>query len=126
METKINIAKILRNKPHGVKLYSPIFGDCTYCYVREDTNEIFVKKHNGLIDYFNSEGLYFALGEVMLFPSKEMRVWDKFAWKKGDALSCGVDNLCIFEKWANKEDNEVYSKFVTPNYSRNTFKTEKW
>ena len=126
METKINIAKILRNKPHGVKLYSPIFGDCTYCYVREDTNEIFVKKHNGLIDYFNSEGLYFALGEVMLFPSKEMRVWDKFAWKKGDALSCGVDNLCIFEKWANKEYTEFYAKFVTPNYSGNTFKTEKW
>ena len=126
METKINIAKILRNKPHGVKLYSPIFGDCTYCYVREDTNEIFVKKHNGLIDYFNSEGLYFALGEVMLFPSKEMRVWDKFAWKKGDALFCGVDNLCIFEKWANKEYTEFYAKFVTPNYSGNTFKTEKW
>ena len=126
METKINIAKILRNKPHGVKLYSPIFGDCTYCYVREDTNEIFVKKHNGLIDYFNSEGLYFALGEVMLFPSREMRVWDKFAWKKGDTLSCGVDNLCIFEKWANKEYTEFYAKFVTPNYSGNTFKTEKW
>ena len=126
METKINIAKILRNKPHGVKLYSPIFGDCTYCYVREDTNEIFVKKHNGLIDYFNSEGLYFALGEVMLFPSKEMRDWSKLAWKRGDALSCGVDNLCIFEKWANKEYTEFYAKFVTPNYSGNTFKTEKW
>ena len=126
MEIRINIAEILRNKPHGIKLYSPIFGDCTYCYVREDTNEIFVKKHNGLIDYFNSEGLYFALGEVMLFPSKEMRVWDKFAWKKGDALSCGVDNLCIFEKWANKEYTEFYAKFVTPNYSGNTFKTEKW
>lgn len=126
METKINITEILRNKPHGVKLYSPIFGDCTYCYVREDTNDICVKKHNGVIEYFNYEGLYFALGEVMLFPSKEMRVWDKFAWKKGDALSCGVDNLCIFEKWANEEYTEFYAKFVTPNYSGNTFKTEKW
>ena len=126
METKINIAEILRNKPHGVKLYSPIFGDCTYCYVREDTNDICVKKHNGVIEYFNSEGLYFALGEVMLFPSKSMRDWSKFSWKKGDALSCGVDNLCIFEKWANKEYTEFYAKFVTPNYSGNTFKTEKW
>ena len=61
METKINIAKILRNKPHGVKLYSPIFGNCTYCCVREDTNDICVKKHNGVKEYFNSEGLYFAL-----------------------------------------------------------------
>ena len=126
METKINIAEILRNKPHGVKLYSPIFGDCTYCYVREDTNDICVKKHNGVIEYFNYEGLYFALGEVMLFPSKSMRDWSKFSWKKGDALSCGVDNLCIFEKWANEEYTEFYAKFVTPNYSGNTFKTEKW
>lgn len=126
METKINIAEILRNKPQGIKLYSPIFGDCTYCYLREDTNDICVKKHNGVIEYFNYEGLYFALGEVMLFPSKEMRLWDKFAWKKGDALSCGVDNLCIFEKWVNEEYTEFYAKFITPNYSGNTFKTEKW
>ena len=126
METKINIAEILRNKPHGVKLYSPIFGDCTYCYVREDTNDICVKKHNGVIEYFNYEGLYFALGEVMLFPSREMHDWFKLDWKRGDALSCGVDNLCIFEKWANKEYTEFYAKFVTPNYSGNTFKTEKW
>lgn len=55
-----------------------------------------------------------------------MRDWSKFAWKKGDVLSCGVDNLCIFEKWANEEYTEFYAKFVTPNYSGNTFKTEKW
>ena len=126
MKTKINIAEILRNKPHGVKLYSPIFGDCTYYYVREDTNDICVKKYNSVKEYFNSEGLYFALGEVMLFPSREMHDWFKLDWKRGDALSCGVDNLCIFEKWANKEYTEFYAKFVTPNYSGNTFKTEKW
>ena len=126
METKINIAEILRNKPQGVKLYSPIFGNCTYCHVNEDTNDICVKKHNGVKEYFNSEGLYFALGEVMLFPSREMHDWFKLAWKKGDVLSCGVDNLCIFEKWINKEYTEFYAKFVTPNYSGNTFKTEKW
>jgi hypothetical protein len=126
MEAKINIAEILRNKPRGIRLYSPIFGNCTFCYIREDTNDICVKKYYEVIEYFNSEGLYFTLGEVMLFPSKEMRVWDKFAWKKGDALSCGVDNLCIFEKWANEEYTEFYAKFVTPNYSGNTFKTEKW
>ena len=96
MEAKINIAEILRHKPYGIKLYSPIFGECTFCYVREDTNDICVKKHNGVIEYFNSEGLYFTLGEVMLFPSKEMRDWKKFAWKKGDLLinSCGFQ--CIF------------------------------
>ena len=126
MKEKINIAEILKDKKEGIRLYSPIFGECAFCYVREDTNDIRVKKHNGVIEYFNYEGLYFALGEVMLFPSKEMRDWFKFTWKKGDTLSCGVDNLCIFEKWANEEYTKFYAKFVTPNYSGNTFKTEKW
>ena len=79
MEEKINIAAILNDKPNGLRLYSPIFGECEFCYVREDTNDICVKKHNGVIEYFNSEGLYFALGEVMLFPYKEMRDWEKFS-----------------------------------------------
>ena len=107
MEEKINIAEILRYKPYGIKLYSPIFGECAFCYVREDTNDICVKKHNGVIEYFNSEGLYFTLGEVMLFPSKEMRNWRKFAWKKGDLLinSCGFQ--CIFKEWSSDD----YTKF---------------
>ena len=126
METKINIAEILRNKPHGVKLYSPIFGDCTYCYIHGESSDICVKRQYNVMSYFNFEGLYNAAGECLLFPSKEMRNWNKFDWKRGDALSCGVDNLCIFEKWANKEYTEFYAKFVTPNYSGNTFKTEKW
>ena len=107
MEEKINIAEILRHKPYGIKLYSPIFGECAFCYVREDTNDICVKKYNGVIEYFNSEGLYFTLGEVMLFPSKEMRDWKKFAWKKGDLLinSCGFQ--CIFKEWVSDD----YTKF---------------
>ena len=126
MKENINIAEILKNKQKGIRLYSPIFGECAFCHVSKDTNDICVKKRNGVIEYFNSEGLYFALGEVMLFPSREMHDWFKLALKRGDALSCGVDNLCIFEKWANKEYTEFYAKFVTPNYSGNTFKTEKW
>ena len=107
MEEKINIAAILKDKPNGIRLYSPIFGECTFCCVREDTNDICVKKHNGVIEYFNSEGLYFTLGEVMLFPSKEMRDWKKFAWKKGDLLinSCGFQ--CIFKEWSSDD----YTKF---------------
>ena len=107
MEENINIAAILNDKPNGLRMYSPIFGECTFCCVREDTNDICVKKHNGVIEYFNSEGLYFTLGEVMLFPSKEMRDWKKFAWKKGDLLinSCGFQ--CIFKEWSSDD----YTKF---------------
>lgn len=39
METKINISEILRNKPEGTKLYSPIFGECVFRYIKDETNE---------------------------------------------------------------------------------------
>lgn len=43
----------------------------------------------------------------MLFPSKEMRDWAKFSWKKGDLLinSCGFQ--CIFKEWSSDD----YTKF---------------
>lgn len=110
MEEKINIAAILKDKPNGLRLYSPIFGECTFCYVREDTNDICVKKHNGVIEYFNHEGLYFALGEVMLFPSKEMRDFSKFAWKKNDILVNSSGFKLFFDRWANDDYTRFFGK----------------
>ena len=109
METKINIAEILRNKPYGIKLYSPIFGECTFCCVREDTNDICVKKYNGVKEFFDSKGLYFNTGEVMLFPSKEMRDWEKFSWKRGDVLVSNDGKIeVIFEKF----NSDTYQSFT--------------
>jgi len=107
MEENINIAEILKDKKNGLRLYSPIFGECAFCYVREDTNDICVKKQNGVIEYFNSEGLYFAFGEVMLFPSKSMRDWEKFSWKRGDVLISDCGFVCIFKEWASDD----YTRF---------------
>lgn len=126
METKINIAAILKDKPKGIRLYSPIFGECAFCNVREDTDDICVKKHNGEKAHFDSKGLYCTLGEVMLFPSREMRDWSKFAWKKGDVLRVGVDNICIFDKWNNDEYTEFDAAFVTPDYRSDVLKTKDW
>ena len=126
MEEKINIAEILKDKPKGIRLYSPIFGECAFCYVREDTNEIFVKKHNGLIDYFNSEGLYFALGEVMLFPSKQMRDWSKF-FKKGDVLVCYEGKkpyYTIFDGFENNTYQTFNGKFAYDSYEDKWYQNE--
>ena len=107
MKEKINIAAILKDKPNGIRLYSPIFGECAFCYVREDTNDICVKKRNGVIEYFNYEGLYFDLGEVMIFPSKSMRDWEKLSWKRGDVLIGDCGFVCIFKEWASDD----YTRF---------------
>ena len=110
MEEKIYISAILKDKPNGIRLYSPIFGECAFCYVREYTNDICVKKRNGVIEYFNSEGLYFALGEVMLFPSKSMRDWEKFSCKKGDILVNSSGFKLFFDRWANDDYTRFFGK----------------
>ena len=134
MEEKVNIAEILKDKKNGLRLYSPIFGDCTFCYVREDTNDICVKKHNGVIEFFDSKGLYYNTGEVLLFPSNEMRDWSKF-FKKGDVLEYVGDKklqvTCTFEKYEDETKTRFFGRFVkekevlNPNLSAN-YRTVDW
>ena len=126
MEEKINIAEILKDKPNGIRLYSPIFGECEFCYVREDTNDICVKKQNGVIEYFSSEGLYFALGEVMLFPSKEMRDWSKF-FNKGDVLVCYEGKkpyYAIFDCFDSNTYKDFNGKFAYDSYEDKWYQNE--
>lgn len=107
METKINIAEILKDKLENTKLYSPLFGDVYFYYVGNDL--IKVKHHGGRIAVLFDNGRYYDYpeSELLLFPSKEMLDWSKFAWKKGDVLinSCGFQ--CIFKEWASDD----YTKF---------------
>lgn len=113
MEQKLNIAEILRNKPVGIKLYSPIFGDCTLCYIKDETNDICVKTQYDEIRFFNFEGLYNAGGECLLFPSKEMRDWSRFAWKRGDILADNDgETMVIFDKWYD----DTYTSFCCRHY----------
>lgn len=113
METKINIAEILRNKPRGIKLYSPIFGDCTYCYIQGETSDICVKRQYNVMSYFNFEGLYNTAGECLLFPSKLMRDWEKLSWKKGDVLkNTAYEERVIFDGFLN--DDYTYFKGKHP------------
>lgn len=112
MEEKINIAEILKDKSKGIRLYSPIFGECAFSFVREETDDVCVKKHNGEKAFFNSKGLYNILGECLLFPSKEMRDWNKFAWKKGDVLVNSRGLKILFDRWANDNYTSFYAKTI--------------
>lgn len=103
---EINIAEILKNKPRGTKLYSPIFGECTFSFIQGVTDAICVIANDNR-EFFDYKGLYSPTGESLLFPSKYMRDLSKFAWKKGDLLinSCGLQ--CIFKEWVSDD----YTKF---------------
>lgn len=129
MEKELNIAAILEDKPTETKLWSPIFGNCKFSRLSDSGIRVF-PIHNGFTSTeeksFCKTGQYTLAGEVCLFPSKQMQDWSKFAWKKGDVLSCGVDNLCIFKKWENDEYTEFDAEFVTPDYSGAILKTKDW
>lgn len=110
METKINIAAILKDKPRGTKLYSPIFGNLRYEDLVPDLGEftIITSDNTSAKHSFWSDGRYNRHGEpLMLLPSKEMRDWRKFAWKKGDLLINSSGFQCIFKEWASGD----YTKF---------------
>ena len=126
MEEKINIAEILKDKKNGLILYSPIFGECTFCCVREDTNDICVKKHNGVKEFFDSKGLYYNTGEVMLFPSKEMRDWSKF-FNKGDVLVCYEGKkpyYTIFNCFNSNTYKDFNGKFAYDSYEHKWYQNE--
>lgn len=109
METKINVAKILKNKSTNTKLYSPLFGEVYLSYIGA-RNDINVLHHNFVLSDFIYDGRYVAYkeSEILLFPSKEMRDWSKFAWKKGDVL---ISNDGKKEVFFNGFTNDTYALF---------------
>ena len=126
MEEKINIAEILKDKPNGIRLYSPIFGECAFSFVREETDDICVNQHNGEKAFFNSKGLYYNTGEVMLFPSKQMRDWRKF-FKKGDVLVCYEGKnpyYTIFDGFENNTYQTFNGKFAYDSYEDKWYQNE--
>lgn len=128
MEEKINIAEILKDKQQGTKLYSILSdGECFLNEVSEDSIYIDIdnRKRFWCFTVYGSTHS-FPNGCVLLFPSREMRDWHKFAWKKGDVLAGAFGALCIFEKWANDDYTRFDAKFVIPKSRGTTFEVEDW
>ena len=106
METEINIAKILKDKPEGTKLWTDMFGSVTL-YVVTDVCDAFQVKHHNKEPWFNKDGKLYKEGVLCIYPSKSMRDWEKFSWKKGDVLISDCGFMCIFKEWASDD----YTKF---------------
>lgn len=114
MENDINITKILKDKSENTMLYSSLFGN-VYLYL-VDTNFVIVQ-HYGLYIRFLPNAKYSGYDEVeaepTLFPSKEMRDWSKFSWKRGDILvSNDGGTMVIFDKWYD----DTYTSFYCRHY----------
>lgn len=107
MEAKINIAAILKGKPEGMKLWTDMFGSVTL-YVVTDACDAFQVKHHNKEPWFDKDGKLCKEGVLCIYPSKSMRDWNKFAWKKGDVL---ISNDGKKEVFFNGFTDDTYALF---------------
>ena len=118
METKNNIAAILKDKPQGTKLYSSACGKCKLEEVDDKSFKIsFYNSKFGFMNggegHLDKNGKLYDDGECVVFPSKEMRDWRKFDWKKGDVLvNKDGDVYIIFERFVD----DTYCSFLGKYY----------
>ena len=106
MEQKLNIAKILKDKPVKLKLYSPTFGYIKFNGVHKD--KVYFSSKDTNVHSVKPNGKMYDSGECIIFPSKKMRDWSKFAWKRGDVLTNSSGFKVFFDKWVNED----YTKFL--------------
>lgn len=128
METEINIVEILKDKPQGTKLYSSACGKCKLEEVDDKSFKIsFYSSKFGFMNggegYLDKNGKLYDDGECVVFPSKEMRDWSKFAWKKGDVLVSNDGGAeVIFDKWYDDTYANFYSKHYLNSEDENNIK----
>lgn len=121
MKEKINIAEILKDKPQRTILYDYLHNidvEFDNVEITEIETSIWCTRDKG---GYNELFGYSKLGTLrgwldglqILLPSKEMRDWSKFAWKKGDVLVSTDRNVhIIFEKF----EDDAYTKFRGKHY----------
>jgi hypothetical protein len=138
MEQKdIDIYEILKNEEYGTELYTPKCGRVWHSGMANDKDSakaIWTEDGAGREHFFDKNGKIYKEGEVLLFPSKEMRDWSKF-FKKGDVLEYVGDKklqgTCTFEKYEDETKTRFFGRFVkekevlNPNLSAN-FRTVDW
>ena len=122
MEAKLNIANILKDKPKGTKLYADAFGELKLVKV-DKVDTIYTRTKEGMFYSFYNDGKYDKNGEPILVPSKEMRNWRKFSWKKGDVLvSNDYGTEVIFYDWYDDTYTNFYGKHYLNSEDKNNIK----
>lgn len=117
MANNINVLEVLESKPNGTKLWCVLFGKCFLDGIDiNNIRPIRIGIENGdtfkLTANAKLSGKYID-GDCLLYPSKEMRDWSRFAWKKGDILiSSDGGTEVIFDKWYD----DTYTSFYCKHY----------
>lgn len=120
MEQKdIDIYEILKDEEYGTELYTPKCGNVWHSGMANDKDSakaIWTEDGAGREHFFDKNGKIYKEGEVLLFPSKQMRDWSKF-FKKGDVLEYagddeGLQGSCTFEKFEDETKIRFLGRYV--------------
>lgn len=118
MEQKdIDIYEILKNEEYGTELYTPKCGRVWHSGMANDKDSakaIWTEDEAGREHFFDKNGKIYKEGEILLFPSNEMRDWSKF-FKKGDVLICYEGTkpyYTIFDGFENNTYRAFKGKFA--------------
>lgn len=117
--------EVLRNKEEGIMLYSPCYGNIIFYAIDNRLEKPIVTQGNsGYYFHFYPNGKIEDAGEneqIMLFPSINLKEWDKFNFKKGDILQHdgGMESV-EFISYETSEENPANNytmfkgKVITP------------
>lgn len=120
MEQNIDIYEILKSVPAGEELYSPMCGKVSFSSLdenKESVEAIWTMNDNGEYS-FDKFGRWIKCGEVMLFPSKESRDWEKFAESLKPAFELG--SLYVFTEEDEDGEITIIGELIGKNESRDT------
>lgn len=106
----MNIVDILKYKLPQTPLYDVVIGATVY-FKGYSNDKIFCSYSNKIIEY-NNEGKMYSNKDAIqaLTPSKKMRDWRKFDWKKGDVLVNSSGFKLFFDRWANDDYTRFFGK----------------
>ena len=130
MEQKdIDIYDILKDEEYGTELYTPKCGRVWHSGMannKDSAKAIWTEDEDGREHFFDKNGKIYKEGEVLLFPSKEMRDWSKF-FKKGDVLICYEGKkpyYTIFDGFENNTYRAFKGKFAHDCYEDKWYQNE--
>lgn len=130
MEQKdIDIYEILKDEEYGTELYTPKCGRVWHSGMANDKDSakaIWTEDEAGREHFFDKNGKIYKEGEILLFPSKEMRDWSKF-FKKGDVLICYEGKkpyYTIFDGFENNTYRAFKGKFAYDSYEDKWYQNE--
>lgn len=101
-----------------------MFGSVTL-YVVTVACDAFQVKHHNKEPWFDKDGKLYKEGVLCIYPSKSMRDWEKFTWKKDDVLVNSSGFKLFFDRWANDDYTRFFGK-VNPLENSFSYETEKY